>query len=287
MNIPIIYFSSSNNTKYICEIVSRGLSSLGYSVQLIPIQKIDNYPSIIEESDCFGVGSPIYAMNFTPNIREWMIKVAKKKNDSLAEKGFFLIDTNAGLPGGAISKAKQILTKRGLNFLGGLEITVPTFDSVFWVDYFKYVSWDKNKIKRAYYFGKRIGNILKENKNIDNKEIVKEYRNMPLSGLLSHILGYIEPLFYKFITKVMVHDFKKCNKCGICENLCPTNAINIDENIFFDPEKCIFCFLCLRKCPKEANYLKIYPNAEFFKDPSQIKGYIDPSEINFDLKESK
>ncbi|TFF85298.1 MAG: 4Fe-4S dicluster domain-containing protein [Promethearchaeota archaeon] len=277
MKIPIIYFSSSNNTKYICELVSKGLNSCGYESQIIPIQKIDEYPNIIQNSECFGIGSPIYAMNFTPNIREWMIKIVNKKIPDRSDKKFFLIDTNAGLPGGAILRAKQILIKSGYNFIGGLEINVPTFDSVFWVDYFDRVSWNINKIKRAFYFGKQIALKLQDKIKDD---IIKEYQIIPFGRIMSSILGYLETPLYKLITKFMVHNHIKCNKCGICESLCPTKAIDIDKDIFFDPEKCIFCFLCFRKCPKEANYLKIYPNAEFFKGPNQIKGYIDPKEIN-------
>jgi ferredoxin/flavodoxin len=276
MKIPIIYFSSSNNTKYICELVSKGLNYCGFESQLLPIQKIDEHPNIIQNSECFGIGSPIYAMNFTPNIRKWMFKIANKKIPNRSNKKFFLIDTNASLPGGAIPRAKQILRKSGYNFIGGLEIRVPTFDSVFWVDYFNRVSWNINEIKRAFYFGKQIA--LKLQGKIKN-DAIKEYQIMPFGKIMSYILGYLEPLFYQFITKFMVHNPTKCNKCGICESLCPTGAINIDKDIYFNPEKCIFCFLCFRKCPKGANYLKIYPNAEFFKGPSQIKGYIDPNEM--------
>ena len=40
MKIPIIYFSSSGNTKYICELVSQGLKSIGVDSELIEIEKI-------------------------------------------------------------------------------------------------------------------------------------------------------------------------------------------------------------------------------------------------------
>ncbi len=47
-----------------------------------------------------------------------------------------------------------------------------------------------------------------------------------------------------------------CTGCGLCSNICPTNAIKIehDEEGFYqfniDEKKCIDCGLCVKKCPK-------------------------------------
>ena len=38
-----------------------------------------------------------------------------------------------------------------------------------------------------------------------------------------------------------------CTECGICENVCPTNAIDIKERSI-DPAECISCLRCLYEC---------------------------------------
>ena len=273
MWLPIIYFSSSGNTKYICEIVARGLNSASMEAELIPLKKIGDYPNFMEESVGFGIGAPVYGGNFTPNIVEWMhqFPITNEK------KYFFLIDTNAGLPCAALIKSKNILTKKGYTFIVGLEITAPTRDSVFWMDFFEHVSWPLNSLKRAFYFGKRIAQNLKTG----TEDVVKEFRIMPLGNILSNLFPYIERRFYIFMTKIMAHNPTKCVKCGACESLCPAGAIDVQKNIYFDPEKCFFCFKCMRNCPKGALYLKIYPKAKFFKGPFQVKGYIKPDELRF------
>lgn len=46
-------------------------------------------------------------------------------------------------------------------------------------------------------------------------------------------------------------DFKEnCYSCGMCMNLCPQNAINLDANLFpnIDQDKCVDCGLCDINC---------------------------------------
>ncbi|MDK2790414.1 MAG: 4Fe-4S ferredoxin [Methanothermococcus sp.] len=50
----------------------------------------------------------------------------------------------------------------------------------------------------------------------------------------------------------------ECNLCKICMDVCPTKAINIDDNIIhIDKNKCCGCELCQELCPKNAIFLKI------------------------------
>jgi NAD-dependent dihydropyrimidine dehydrogenase PreA subunit len=54
---------------------------------------------------------------------------------------------------------------------------------------------------------------------------------------------------------------EKCILCSICEDICPTDAIDelpteagsIDLTRFvLHEEKCIYCMLCVRDCPSNA-----------------------------------
>lgn len=52
----------------------------------------------------------------------------------------------------------------------------------------------------------------------------------------------------------------KCCGCGVCQEICPKNAIKLIENeegfleFFIDKEKCINCGLCSKKCPQLNNF---------------------------------
>jgi ferredoxin len=48
---------------------------------------------------------------------------------------------------------------------------------------------------------------------------------------------------------------ERCNNCGSCTALCPSEALCLDRNsrrVHFDQDKCIACELCLKGCPLRA-----------------------------------
>ena len=47
-------------------------------------------------------------------------------------------------------------------------------------------------------------------------------------------------------------DEEKCTACGTCEEVCPVNAITIEDVALVDKEVCISCGTCVEECPVEA-----------------------------------
>jgi predicted Fe-Mo cluster-binding NifX family protein/ferredoxin len=51
---------------------------------------------------------------------------------------------------------------------------------------------------------------------------------------------------------VAVVDSIQCAGCGICEDVCPENAIKINGQALVQPELCTGCGLCIGECPNNA-----------------------------------
>jgi len=47
-------------------------------------------------------------------------------------------------------------------------------------------------------------------------------------------------------------DKKKCNGCGTCKDICPVNAIKIENEKAVISEDCVECGACVNQCPNEA-----------------------------------
>ncbi len=51
-----------------------------------------------------------------------------------------------------------------------------------------------------------------------------------------------------------VIDLTKCNRCGVCVQICPTRALALTPQgpIFEDPDACSYCTDCEKMCPQGA-----------------------------------
>ncbi len=58
------------------------------------------------------------------------------------------------------------------------------------------------------------------------------------------------PVKYKATLPELIPE--KCIKCMLCVKICPYFAIEMQDEITFDPRKCFECGLCVSKCPTKA-----------------------------------
>ena len=47
-------------------------------------------------------------------------------------------------------------------------------------------------------------------------------------------------------------DVEKCVGCGICQEVCPVGAVEVDECARIQTNSCIGCGRCVQECPHEA-----------------------------------
>jgi len=44
----------------------------------------------------------------------------------------------------------------------------------------------------------------------------------------------------------------KCNGCGACVDVCPANAVKIEQKKAIISDECVECGVCINECPKGA-----------------------------------
>jgi ferredoxin len=47
-------------------------------------------------------------------------------------------------------------------------------------------------------------------------------------------------------------DKEKCTSCGACAEICPVDAIKVDDVAIVDENECIDCGTCVEECPVDA-----------------------------------
>ncbi len=271
MKIPIVYFSSSGNTEYIAQLISEGLKFANFETELIPFNSLEEKSLDFNTFKVFGIGAPVYAMSLTPNIRDWVKKIPRVNR----KIKFFLFDTNAGFPGSSIRNIRKILEQKNFEFIGAIEIVVPTRDSVFDTNLFKYVKWSRRNIERSFQFGIILGKIIRMGKGVLDWSSTP----LPFSRVIGAYFKVLERPFYNIFSRLFGFNSEKCIKCKTCEKECPTKAINFQERSIINHNRCMFCFRCMRNCPTNALFLKLLPKAIYFKGPKNIRGYISPDQL--------
>lgn len=240
MNIVMIYFSGTGNSKYIVDYLGNKLKENNHNVK---IYNIEQNPIIPIDTDLLVIGGPIYAGNVPEKLIRWVLR-----NVPESSANSIVYSTSAGLinANGVDSLAKK-LSKKGYNVLAKETYLMP----------------------RNFYFGKypkntkdEVDEMLKDvNKQLDELADkicldtlnYKEFENKGVLG--KDLLAETFSVMSRFMGKSFSVD-DSCIKCGICVKNCPENNISFDKdkNIKFS-NKCMLCCRCIHNCPKNAiNY---------------------------------
>jgi Fe-S-cluster-containing hydrogenase component 2 len=54
------------------------------------------------------------------------------------------------------------------------------------------------------------------------------------------------------ITMAVTIDDEKCTACGACAEVCPVDAITVEDTAVVDADTCIDCGTCVDECPVDA-----------------------------------
>ncbi len=70
---------------------------------------------------------------------------------------------------------------------------------------------------------------------------------------MSFIGRFVNQRFFRPISRSRLYlDEKKCTKCKLCVEACPTGAMHFDQHPWIDDEVCIRCLCCHELCPEQA-----------------------------------
>jgi ferredoxin/flavodoxin len=263
-----VYFSAAGGTKYICDIVKKGLKQQGHTIDLIPIKNIHEPLLNFDEIPILGIASPVYDFNFSRIVRFWMRNIPY----STEPKKVFLIETCAGIPCASIDVVQKTLLDKNYSLVGALEVTTPTAEP--WFDQkWNPWGWRKANIHRAFFYGMKLGKDLRKKKAtyLDFK------MHLPGLNFLSYSMLKIDNQYNYGYIKLRK---SLCNECHACESVCSVNAIKINRKKVIGGYSCMFCIACVRICPTHALYISYRPKATpptKSESPKLIKGYIDPT----------
>ena len=229
----VLYFSATGNTEFVASKIA----------EYIGDEKL-NLHGRIKESDYSGIASnapfvicsPVHVCEMPMFFAEYLRKVKLTGNPDV-----YFVFTSGGYAGIASCIARRIVRRKGMNYMGRAEFTMPRNYPV--SRHYPLLGEEENK-KRVEESAKRIPEIAG---HIKNREKLKAR----YVTLFEKIITYpFTPVWVRFKhTAKPFYANDKCIGCGKCVRLCPVNCITMVEGKPKWEEKCAHCMSCIGNCP--------------------------------------
>ncbi|MDG6219438.1 MAG: EFR1 family ferrodoxin [Candidatus Thermoplasmatota archaeon] len=245
----IYYFSGTGNSLHIAKELERRIPN----IQLIPIVGLSNEENVKTKAENVGFVFPIYFTTIPTVVRRFI----ERLNLDSAQYIFSIV-TRAGSFCVANINVRRILKKKkktlDAHFILNMAYNTPTglkpgkgYDK--WVE--------KIDAKNIDDLESEIQSQLNEiEKTILNKDRhPKKLGFHPFRGLLERIMY---ALTRNIKTQIKYITDSSCTGCGICEKVCLSNKIKLDnKKPYWDENiRCYYCYACFNFCPTQSILVK-------------------------------
>lgn len=237
LKIALVYFSATGNTKKIADTIKNYLAARRVFVTSIDITSYESRKKQLafDEYDAVIFGFPIYSLRAPRICRQWLETL-----DGTGKKCAVFFTFGGFGKDPAHYYMKELLEKRSFTLVSTAEfLAVHTFNRSGWqaaegrphaADLKAAEKFTEKTLRR--FTGEDPDTICDFDK--------------PLYP--SEQLDMAEQFRFKLITQLPNRDSQSCSMCMLCENLCPTNAMDAEKGMA-NPASCIACFRCIANCP--------------------------------------
>ncbi|MDA8236151.1 MAG: EFR1 family ferrodoxin [Clostridia bacterium] len=235
----IFYFSGTGNTRHACQYIKKHMTNAVLDLYDITQGELPD----LNPYDFFGFASP--ADWFDPPL---VVKTFIEKLPQQNDKSAFLVNTCAGFSGKSLKTLKSWVNDQGFKVVGGFTLKAPESYPPYVA---KGVTKEKNPVPK---------NISQFNNFISNlNKLFFQNATEPQEGILKiGLIDYLLPRYPRNKSKIEMGkkyiDDTKCNKCGLCQSVCPYKSVTLNEKPDFNEEKCNGCWVCYNHCKQKAIY---------------------------------
>lgn len=243
MNINMIYFSQTGNTRKVAKAMEDVFRSENHLVRTISYRKAN--PSDFAEPEVIGVGAPCFESQAPSVVRDYLWSLPK-----LDHKKAFVFATSGGGPGKVLYDLAKPLMKKGAKVVGGFLCRGTCYYPVpCLVGRFPDRPNEEDLLK-----AKKFAKNLLAHLSSGNEGPMPDSR----SDALKHGLGFyqiagavLNDSLLRFLMPKPKVDEPKCTECKWCEAECPTKSMKLSP-LPVVAETCFRCYRCVTGCPEEA-----------------------------------
>ncbi len=240
LNLALIYFSATDNTRTMAGIIKGELEARGCDVAMYDITTPAERRLAMDFStyDAVLFGFPIHSLRAPRIVREWLqgLDGREKKCAMFFTFGGFLVHP-------AHESTRVLLNQTGFTVIASAEFPgAHTFNIGGWK------ALPDRPDKREAELAKQYADAVCKRFSGEDDGVLGEQDK---SAFSDEQLDLFESYRFKVLSQLPTRNGSACSQCGICEESCPTGAMDAATGLA-DPQSCIACLRCVFSCPEQA-----------------------------------
>jgi NAD-dependent dihydropyrimidine dehydrogenase PreA subunit/flavodoxin len=235
----LFYHSNSGNTRLTCDYLQHKLQAIDltrHDIAVEPLPDLDYFEIIGFATWTYFLGLPPFFQQFLANL------------PAQTGKPTFALNTFGMMSGQALKQLTNQLREKGFNVLAAHSFHTPESYPPYIIKEWDSVDAPEPKELDAFHqFVAELDGKLTDLKNgtVPSKAKVK-------IGLFNHLMRpYSLEKARKQMGALFV-DEALCTECGICQDVCLYQAIDMNPMVVINADNCHACWACFNHCPDQA-----------------------------------
>ncbi|MFW6104832.1 MAG: EFR1 family ferrodoxin [Candidatus Bipolaricaulota bacterium] len=266
MKVLILYFSGTGNTKFIAEKIYRKLEEREYTAE---VSSVETFPQKdVDDYDFLVFGYPVHGYEMPSFLKSYLGDLSLPRSN-----GVIVYSTMGYSGGNSLRRTSDILGTEGFKVVGSEEFRMPGNDGLIisgkdsdTVREVLDTDYNRSPVinEKVSSIAQRIGELAGD--EVDESEVLKPEKKFTYV-LLTPLMKLVFYLFEKiFVGKFRADE--SCVECGLCEEICPSDNIELNNGKVVFGDDCYFCLRCINQCPVEAIQISKFTEGKFrFKGP--------------------
>lgn len=243
MDVKLIYFSQTGNTRRIAETMAEAFRAAGHSTRLVALQKASSQDAVT--GDLLGIGTPCFSSQAPTPIKTFLQSLPP-----LDHRRAFVFATSGGAPGRVLYDLTRRLQSKGAEVVGGflargelhhpapcLLGRMPNRPNA--EDFAE--AWRFATAVIAHVEAGRSGPVAESRPDTFK----------PKAGFYDLVATISTDGFLRLMLPEPKPDPARCTQCQWCVYACPVNNITLKPYPILG-DHCIRCYRCLTGCPQQA-----------------------------------
>lgn len=239
----IFYFSGTGNSYNVAKKIGQFQKERIYDIAQELYQKENLFQYRLETNEKLGFVFPVYAWQPPGAVMDFI----RKSQFHIKDNNYiFAVATCGGEAGKALSILDKVLQNKKMKLDSAFTVAMPdNFVIGMEVETEQEI---KDKLEKADLLIHKINRVIKH----ERKKFFKVKRGN-FSTIKSSI--FVQKLFNTcFVKTDKFYVTKDCIGCGLCEEICTSRCIKLDEEQkpVWTKKNCNICLACINRCPKKA-----------------------------------